>query len=107
MEFKGTKEKLERKYVSDVCIGIGTIGDFSQITANSILPETDKEYEKERQEIEANMLLYSKSPELLLNAQMQVDAVDLSNLDFYNKYGFNVSELIPKTRQLIKESTEL
>ncbi len=56
---------------------------------------------------EANALLISKAPELLQNAQMHVDKLDLSNMEFYEKYGFNVSELMDKTRELIKESTEL
>lgn len=107
MEFKGTKDKLELKYVSGVCIGIGTVGDFSQMTANSILPDTDKEYENEKLEIESNMLLYSKAIELLENAQMRVDCLDLTNLEFYQKYGFNKAELIDRTRVLIKETTEI
>lgn len=53
------------KFVSGVCIGIGTIGLCSQITANTILPETDEEYEKEREEIEANMKIYACAPEML------------------------------------------
>lgn len=65
MEFKGTKEELELQYVSGVCIGIGTIGSYSQITANSILPDTDEEYAKEKTEIEANMKLYAASFEMM------------------------------------------
>ena len=94
MEFKGTKEKLERKYVSGICIGIGSVGDFSQITANSILPETDKEYQKEKVEIEANMLLYSKAPEML---EMLKNILKISITDYAKK----------EIEQLIKEATEL
>ena len=67
MEFKGTKGELERKYVSGICIGIGIVGEYSQITANSVLEhlENDDQYEKEKEEIEANLLLYSKSTEML------------------------------------------
>jgi hypothetical protein len=57
--------------------------------------------------LKANMLLISNCPELLENAQMHIDALDLSNIEFYEKYGFNVSELIPRTRELIKQATEL
>ena len=54
-----TKGEFEPKYVGEICIGIGQVGDYAQITANSILPETDEEYEKEKAEIEANMRLYA------------------------------------------------
>ena len=66
MKFKGTPGKLEMKFMKGgICIGIGTVGDYCQITANSILPETDEEYEKEKEELEANMRLYAASPLLL------------------------------------------
>jgi len=64
-EFKGTKGQLEPIYIGTICIGIGTVGEYSQVTANSLLPETDEEYETEKEEIEANMRLYAASPELL------------------------------------------
>jgi len=74
MKFKGTKGELEMKFMQGgICIGIGTVGDYCQITANSILPESDEEYAKEKEEIEANMQLYAAAPELLKALQ------DLSN----------------------------
>lgn len=99
MEFKGTKGKLEPKYVSGICIGIGTVGDFSQITANSILPETDKEYNAEKEEIEANMLLYSKAPELL------EFLIELYN-DKETYSGMFPSQQ-QKLKELIKSATEI
>lgn len=30
--------------------------------------------------------------------QMDIDSLELSNMDFYNKYGFNVAERMDKTR---------
>ena len=65
LEFKGTKGALEPKYISGICIGIGTIGNPYQVTANSILPNTDNQYKKEKKEIEANMKLYASSKDLL------------------------------------------
>ena len=66
MKFKGTKGELEMKFMpGGICIGIGTVGDYCQITANSILPESDEEYAKEKEELEANMQLYASAPELL------------------------------------------
>jgi hypothetical protein len=101
MEFKGTKGPLERKYVTGVCFGIGTVGNFSQITANSILPETDKQYAKEKTEIEANMLLYSKAPEML---EMLVKMINEFDAEHATHYG---SELCYEAKQLIKEATEI
>lgn len=73
-EFKGTKGPLEKKFVGPICIGIGTVGDYSQITANSILPETDAEYEEEKIELEANMQLYAAAPDLLEALQEMMKA---------------------------------
>lgn len=97
-EFKGTQGKLERKYVSGVCFGIGTFGNYSQITANSILPDSDEQYKKEKTEIEANMLLYSKSPEML---EM------LEHLTKVNPAHEGYHALKLKAINLIKEATTL
>ena len=66
MNWKGTKGVLEMKFMpGGICIGIGTVGDYCQITANSILPNSDEEYAKEKEELEANMRLYATAPKLL------------------------------------------
>ncbi len=89
--FKGTKEDLERKYVSGYCIGIGTVGNYSQMTANSILPDTDEEYEKDH----ANMLLYSKAPKML------------EMLERIAKIDGMFPNVVRNINKLIKEATEL
>lgn len=42
-------------FVSGVCIGVGksdpNIKDYSEMICNSILPETDEQYEKEKEQI--------------------------------------------------------
>lgn len=46
------------QYVSGVCIGVGKTTDvkgYVVMICNSILPETDAEYAKEKKEIIANM----------------------------------------------------
>src|SRR5690606_14524327 len=65
MEAKHTPGPLELKYVNDICIGIGTVGPFGKITANSILPDSDEEYKIEKKEIVANMILYASAPDLI------------------------------------------
>ena len=99
MEFKVTKGILELKYVSGICIGIGTVGDFSQMTANTILPETDEDYEKERIEIESNMLLYSKAPEMLEMLKYILNKTADGKPVQYDDWN--------SIEQLIKEATEL
>lgn len=75
-EFRGTKGILKLQFVSGVCIGIGTEGNYSQMTANSILPDTDEDYAKEKEEIEANMKLYASSPELLDALKRMINIFD-------------------------------
>lgn len=97
MEKKYTPAPLELKYVSDVCIGIGTSGNFSQITANSILPDTDEEYEKEKGEIEANMRLYASAPELLEALQdLIIELEDVTLPSSINLYVYNAKQAIAK-----------
>ena len=101
MEFKGTKGKWEvSKYNPHgrVQVNLGDLKGHLDIWYHNGHSMT-------REEAEANALLISKSLELLRNSMMHIDALDLSPIEFYNKWGFNVSELIPKTIQLIKEAT--
>jgi hypothetical protein len=53
-----------------ICVGVGTSikmsgGVYSELVCNSMLPDSDKQYIKERKEIEANMRLIASAPELL------------------------------------------
>lgn len=107
MDFKGTKGKwgVARSYyfeklVSTDIYRICEVKCFENQIHGTLL-------EPSEEEAKANALLISNSLNLLNNAQMHIDALDLSQIEFYDKYGFNVSELIPRTRQLIKESTEI
>ncbi len=51
--------------------------------------------------------LEKENAEMLEMLKFHVDGLDLSDFEFYNKYGFNVSEVFPRTRELIKQATEL
>jgi len=109
LQFKGTPGLLELKYVSGICIGIGTVGNYSQITANSVIDhiETDKQYKKERLEIEANMLLYSKSPLLLDGLKSSIELLEISLPSFIGASKFSVKNQIDRMKKLLKESTEI
>lgn len=96
MEFKGTKGELELKFAGTICIGIGTKGNYSQITANSILPETDKEYKKEKEEIEANMKLYAAAPELLEALKFALEGMELADEVEFSEEIFSAKKAIEK-----------
>lgn len=98
-KFKGTNRKWDIHYSNEMAIVVGAYGPMNEIC-------TIHRY-SDREEEDANALLIIKALELLKNAQMNVDSLDLSNMEFYNKYGFNVAEVTAKTRELIKEATQL
>ena len=112
-EFKGSKDKWEYKINygrkrTNITVQIPTRSGYKKELTLGFIGEDDCDVASCCNiEDHANALLISNSLNLLNNAQMHIDALDLSQVDFYNKYGFNVSELIPKTRELIKQSTEL
>ena len=70
-EFKGTKGKWFPNVISTITIGVNAeiernkVGVYSQNVCEFILPDTDSEYETQREEIEANAQLISAAPELL------------------------------------------
>jgi hypothetical protein len=66
MKTEHTKGPWYPSFHANICIGVQNSPDgFTQMICNSILPNTDEEYEKERIEIEANMKLIAAAPELL------------------------------------------
>lgn len=74
-EFKGTKGEHKPIFVSGICIGIGVElePNYNQMIVNTILPDTDKEYNNQKEEIEANVKLYCAAPDLL---EALINAVD-------------------------------
>jgi hypothetical protein len=97
-EFKGTKGKWVR-------VKLPKTEFFNE--RNEIHYGTDGECVAEFVANDYDAQLISKAPELLNNAQMHIDALDLSNIEFYNKYGFNVAELMTMTRELVYEATTI
>jgi len=99
MEFKGNKGKWKRVSVKN--------NAFLSARTNEIQYGEDGECVAEYVFNDYDAQLISKAPELLEALEMQIDSLDLSNLDFYNKYSFNVSELTEKQRLLIIEATTI
>jgi len=68
-----------------ICIGVGKVeklngGKYTELVCNSILPNTDKEYLAQKENIEADMRLIASAPEML-EALKRVNRyfVDLQN----------------------------
>ena len=79
-KFKGTKN-LKVLTVGGIVIGVGTDDEVSKVTCNSILPDTDEEYEKEREVIEADMMLYAAAPDLLEALEDLLDELSGQSLE--------------------------
>ena len=94
-----TKGKWIKIYVNGVCIGVGAqdkeFADYQEVICNSILPDTDEEYALYQSNIEDNMAVISKAPEMY-------EAIDL----FINgkKSLHDQSNAIEKMKSLLKES---
>ena len=103
MEFKGTKGKwhvlkIDLSDYKSISIGSPINNKvICHMVLGGAINNTD----------EYNALLMSKAPEMLDCLQMHMDGLNLSNIEFYEKYNFNVSLIYEKTEQLIKEATEL
>jgi len=76
-EFKGTKGNWQmifnhyKKEPKKICTGVGVIeqvndsSNYIEFICNSLLPKTDKEYLKQREQIEADMKLIASAPKML------------------------------------------
>lgn len=75
-EFKGTAGKWEMVFMKydyepkTICTGVGVskdvpFGKYYEMVCESLLPETDKEYLGQREQIEANMKLIAAAPQML------------------------------------------
>lgn len=67
---KHTPGPWAKSYIGKVCIGVGAKsvsarGVYTEMVCNTILPETDAEYAKQKDQIEADMSLIAAAPELL------------------------------------------
>jgi len=96
MEFKGTKD-LKVIRVSGIPIGVGTRDEVSRITCNSLLPDSDEDWEKEKEVTEADMKLYAASPDLLQAAIDFVNKVDegrARSTDSYNKFKAAIDKVL-------------
>lgn len=106
MEFKGSKEKwevLEHNWYDTSIVS----GDKTIATISIYDEATEENQEKLEEEVMYNFMLIVKAPEMLEIIQAHIFALDNGQLAFYEKYGFNVSELSDRVRQLIKSATEI
>jgi hypothetical protein len=93
---KGTWEPIFEYYPEEpkkICMGVGvnsnvTGGIYTEFVCNSMLPDSDEEYLKQREEIEANAKLISAAPDML-------EALESANnyfVDLQNKCALTSSD---------------
>lgn len=71
--------KYEKKYISAICTGVGTVGNPYEMICESVLPDTDAEYAKEKKDIESKMAFIVKacnSHEELLEALKGIKRIE-------------------------------
>lgn len=98
-DFKGTLGKWQTFEISNICMGVeatdteGLFG-YGQVLCNPILPDTDGDYELEREEIISNMTLMAHSKELLICLQDAIEVIDMVLMN--NTTANKAKELIAK-----------
>lgn len=106
--WKGTKGKWELDIISGIIIGVKSkIEDsYYERIVDTILPDTDEEYEKERETIKANALLISKAPEMLEMLSIALERIEKLCV-YADIKPFDCGQYKNDIKQLIKEATEL
>jgi len=72
--------------------------------ANVLTPIYEGVHEREAKETRANARIIEAAPELLEALKWHRDALDLGDVAFYERHGFNVSEVMPRTRAIVKKA---
>ncbi len=105
MKSKHTKGIWKPLHVSGVCMGVGSevATGYSQVIANSILPDNDEQYKEEKEEIEANMQLIAAAPELL---EALKNIVKSATSDWNSKDAASMPDYIEQGAKAIKKATE-
>lgn len=95
---KATSGKWKKVYVGPICLGVGADeGDgMSQIVCNSILPDTDEEYEESKDTIETDMALIASSKDMYLVLQEVVLQLEKFNDAPFVYLKRIASEALPK-----------
>ena len=106
MEFKRTKGKWKEidgiLYDENGYI-VPNKGNFFATSGTEEFFKDNPEYVKAKY----NDRIKEKAPEMLEMLQMNVDRLELTQMQFYDKYGFNVCDLFSKTKELVTKSTEI
>ena len=74
-----------------ICLGVGVNtklpigGTYTEFICNSMLPDSDKEYIKQKAEIEANMKLIAAAPDMRLLVEKLLERDENKGCPFCNK----------------------
>jgi len=100
--------KYYEKRPKKICLGVGINskykeGVYTEFICNSMLPDSDKEYIKQKAEIEANMKLIAAAPDLLKALQYIVDYWNSSqpNLTLHD----HIEHSLKTAKEVIKKAT--
>lgn len=98
-EFKGTKGEWTPVYSSGCCIGVGVeiAEGYHEMVSNTILPETDQEYELTKHIIIADAKLQAAAPDLLdacLEFIRKVDAGEAKSTRSYQQMKAAISKAL-------------
>lgn len=75
MKAQHTPGPWKPSFSGKICIGVQSGGFYGTMICNTILPEKDEDYEKEKVVIEANAALIAAAPDMLEALQSTLNAM--------------------------------
>ena len=94
-----------------ICLGVGINskykeGVYTEFICNSMLPDSDKEYIKQKSEIEANMKLIAAAPEML-GALMEIsEGKGRYNENKLIHASNTIEDMVQLAKEAVKKATE-
>lgn len=90
---KGKWEPIFERFPKEpktICTGVGINsriddGIYTEFICNSMLPDDDEEYIKQREEIEANMKLIAAAPDMLKALQRGIEYIHNDDTDVWKE----------------------
>ena len=115
-DFKGTKgnwQMIFNHYKQEpkrICTGVGIVekindsSEYTEFVCNSLLPETDKEYLKQKEQIEADMKLIASAPKMLAALIEISEGKDRYNVDKLTHASNTIEDMVQLAKEAINEA---